>query len=81
MLLFIFLDHGTKGTNIFFQRVDGNLLIQQKVTTNIQYRIKIGRKIRSEKFKFNDLSNFVLKILIQRIVKYMLLNSFVSSCN
>jgi len=59
MLLFIFLDHGTKGTNIFFQPVDGNLLIQQKVTTNTQCQIKIGKKIKSDKFKFNDLSNFV----------------------
>lgn len=41
---FIFLDHGTKETNIFFQRVDGSLLIQQKVMTSIQYQIKIKKK-------------------------------------
>ncbi|TGZ32456.1 Uncharacterized protein DBV15_11903, partial [Temnothorax longispinosus] len=39
--------------------LDGNLLIQRKVTTSIQCRIKIGRKIKFDKLRFNELSNFV----------------------
>lgn len=49
---FVFLDHGMREINIFFQRADGNLLIQQKVTINIQYRIKIRRKIKFDKFLY-----------------------------
>jgi len=45
----IFLDHGMKETSTFSQQVDGNHLIQQKVTINTQYRIKIRRKIKFDK--------------------------------
>ncbi|KAG5309614.1 FAM50 protein, partial [Acromyrmex insinuator] len=46
-----------RGINTFFQRVDGNPLIQQKVMTSIRYQIKTGRKIRSARFRFNKLFN------------------------
>lgn len=46
-----------KEINISSQRVDGNPLIQQKVMTNIQYQIKIKRKIKFDKFCFDGLFN------------------------
>lgn len=56
---FYILDHGTRGTNTFSQRADGNLSTQRKVTISIPYQIKIGRKIRSDKLRFNKLFNFI----------------------
>ncbi|XP_011630506.1 protein FAM50 homolog isoform X1 [Pogonomyrmex barbatus] len=76
---FVFLDRGTRGTNTFFQQVDGNPSIQRKVTTNIQYRIKIGRKIRSDKLKykevypvsFNEDINFIIiALFIVQLIHY-----------
>lgn len=48
-----FSDRGTRGTSIYFRRVDGSLTILPRVTTSIQYLIK-RRKTKPEYDVLNE---------------------------